>query len=107
MLLSKVHEGTGSVFFSYARMYLAVPIVLMLMVSFISINQKRWLYVFISAALVFCIVNTTTLKQQIRKCLTEDHVVSVLKTELVNSECSKLLSISKQNTIELIVILNH
>jgi hypothetical protein len=88
-------------------MYLAVPIVLLLMLSFISINQKKWMYISIIVAVVFTGVNLTSYNQSIDKNMNENHVVTVLKSEAVYEECSKLLSISEKHSIELIVINNH
>ncbi|PKP24135.1 MAG: hypothetical protein CVU06_05270 [Bacteroidetes bacterium HGW-Bacteroidetes-22] len=107
LLLSKVHDGTDSVFFSYARMYLAVPILFMLMLSFIRFENKNWIYCSLIASLVFVSINITTSKEAIEKNMTNKHVITVLRNDLLYKECSDLQTISENNNIDLIIIVNH
>jgi len=107
LLITKVHDGSDSVFFSYARMYLAVPIVLLLMLSFLTINNRKWMYFTLIVSVIFTSINLTTSKQVIDFNLKKNHVITILKNELAFKECSKLFTISKKENIELIVISNH
>ncbi|HAQ65922.1 MAG TPA: hypothetical protein DCR43_08750 [Bacteroidales bacterium] len=107
LLLSKVHDGSDSVFFSYARMYLAVPVLLMLMLSFIRIQDQKWMYGFIIMSIVFFGINIATSKEAIEKNMKNKHVIIVLPTDLLQKECSELQKISDNNNVNLIVIVNH
>jgi hypothetical protein len=107
LLISKVHDGTDSIFFSYSRMYLSVPIILLLILSFWSINKRKWMVVLILISVIYTGINVATSKQAIEKNMKKNHVVTTLKSELAYKECSELLSISQKNNIELIVIINH
>lgn len=107
LLVIKVHNGTNSIFFSYSRMYLSVPILLLLMFSFLNIKDKRWLPVFLVVSIVFIGIKVLNSKSTIEQNLNKYHVVTVLKTDLVYKKCSELAAISMENNIDLIVIVDH
>ena len=107
LLISKVHDGTDSIFFSYSRMYLSVPIVLLLTLSFWPINQRKWMFIFILISVIYTGINVVNSRQSIEKNMEKEHLVTTLKTNEVYKECSELLSISQKNNVELIIIVNH
>jgi len=88
-------------------MYLAVPILFMLMLSFIRFENKNWIYCSLIASLVFVSINITTSKEAIEKNMTNKHVITVLRNDLLYKECSDLQTISENNNIDLIIIVNH
>lgn len=107
LFFSKVHDGTTSIFFSYSRMYLAVPIVLLLLISFIKIKQKSWMYFSIIGALFSSSLNIFTPIQIIEKNLKKEIPVMAEENKKVFQECAELNTYSKQNNVELIIIVNH
>ncbi len=107
LLLSKVHDGSDSVFFSYARMYLAVPVLFMLMVSFIRFQDRKWMYGFVLLSFFFFGFNVATSKEAVEKNMKNKHVIIVLPTDLLQKECSALQEISDNNGVNLIVIVYH
>lgn len=104
---SKIHDGTTSVFYSHARMYLAIPVLLALSISFLSIGKNIFVYVFLFFVPVFFtfkIINTQT---SIEKNMRNNHVVTVIKNKELIGECRRISTISSRNNIELIIIINH
>ncbi len=104
---SKVHDGTTSVFFSYARMYLAVPVFLALIVSFFKINKTFWTYGFLLTVIVFYSFKIKNTPQAIAAGLKKNHVIAIIKNKELLAECRKISAVSIGNKIELIIINNH
>ncbi len=107
LLVSKVHDGTDSVFFSYSRMYLAVPIIVLLFVSWIEFKNRKWAYLFTIIAVFFLSIKISNAKAFIEKNMNKNHVVSTINIKKLYKECAGLFSIATGNNIDLIIIVDH
>lgn len=104
---SKVHEGIASVFFSNERMYLAVPVLLALSISFITIKRPLIVYgwlVFTAGFFVFKLIKTP---DTLNRNLKTHHFVTVIKNSDLIQECKTISAVSAQNNIELIIVNGH
>lgn len=108
LFVSKIHEGNDSIFFSYSRMYLAVPLLLLFLLSRCSLKiNKTPLYVFSFLAGLVSIYNVA-IAQEIRgQHLAKYGVVNTLKLHNTKNQCADLDVFSRFNNVELIIIANH
>lgn len=104
---SKVHDGTNSIFFSFARMYIAIPILLAISFSFLRLKKGKLSYLFIFLSLIFVLHKVLKTNQSIDRNLNNNHVVSVIKTERLYEECKQISDISFNYKIDLIIINKH
>lgn len=105
--VSKVHDGVDSIFFSYSRMFLAVPILFVLLVSFITIRSKA-IVTFVLCLMVVFFWKKVEIVDQMEKNITEQgYVVSALKTNYLYNECAEIKQISLLHKIDLIIINDH
>ena len=107
LITSKIHDGTNSVFFPLTRMYLAIPLLLAFLVSFLQSNKEKLVYIFLSISFVFLIVKISNINPSIDRNLNKNHVVAVIETEKLLQECQQVSEISNQNKIDLIIINDH
>ena len=106
----KVHQGTHSIFFHYSRMFLAIPILLSLGLSFIHIKNKLVLVIgVLSMSGYFFISHIPALEVAIESNEAYDKLNPVvsLKTSRLENDCSNLNTICKRHKIELVVFSQH
>lgn len=104
---SKIHDGTTSVFFHHARMYLSVPLLLALSISFLEIKRKLFFYIFLLTVPFFYVKKIIDTPEIIKHNLHKNHVVSIKKTNEVLSECKQISELSATYNIQLVVINDH
>jgi len=107
LFISKVNDGTNSIFFSFARMYLAIPVLLAFTISLFNLKERKWIYAFVPIAIIFFIFKVLAMEQSIDKNLNKNHVISVIETKKLYKECEEISDISLNNNIELIIICQH
>jgi hypothetical protein len=107
--ISKVHDGTNSIFFSYSRMYLSIPLLFCLFLIFIKFPNKKYFYFFPSLALLFMSFNLIELNDSISEKVDvkNDHIVGVVKIEVLENICSDLKDVAEKYDVDLILISNH
>lgn len=105
--VSKVHEGSHSVFFSSARMFLALPVLLAFFISFTGIKSKMFSAIFIAAAMYFLTVKVINTGPSVIDTMSKDHIIAVEKTDVIQNECKEIFDMALANDIDLIVISNH
>ncbi len=105
--LSKVHDASNSIFFSPARMYLALP--LLIGTCAVVLKEFRLKYILLAIPFILFGYNLFHLKSTISKRtnLQKNHVVSIAKVEDVEVRCSNLQKVSAHHNVKLIVIVNH
>jgi hypothetical protein len=107
--INKVHDGVNSIFFSYSRMYLSIPLLLAVSISFFSkITKIKYIYFFFLIPPFCFFYNLSILQKRINSNVdrNKNHVVSVVKTSLLINECTKLKNLCAKYRIQLIVISN-
>ncbi|MGE3826024.1 MAG: hypothetical protein AB7G44_17505, partial [Bacteroidia bacterium] len=104
---SKVHEGFASVFFSNERMYLAVPVMLALSISFITVKRQMILYSWVAITACFFVFKLIKTPDTINRNLKNHHFVTVIKNSELIDECKKISAISLQNKVDLIIVNGH
>lgn len=107
--LEKIHDGTDSVFFSYSRMFLSVPIAIVFFIPVLKL-RLNWipvLVVFIS--ILFLVAKISFLPSAVKRNVdkTMNHIVAMDPIEYVMSVCQKINYYSKQNKTELVVVSGH
>lgn len=104
LFISKIYHGTSSVFFSYSRMFLAIPILIIIMTSFIRIKNTKYIFLFIMMSLSILTYKVYGTKKEVEKCINNsNHGVCVSNTKHISYECKELYDISKSHNINLII----
>jgi len=106
---NKIYDGTNSVFFSYSRMFLAIPLLIAYFVPFIQIKRNSFSILFFLVSICFFIFKQSNLEASIKKNLGPDkeNVIMVTDIRNVKSECQRIGELSKKYHIDLIVVVNY
>ncbi len=108
--INKVHDGTESIFFSYSRMYLSLPVLLGLSLSFladIQYSNKFYLYLILPCVCFICQLNFLNAKIETQVNPSKNHIVSVIEVSKLMYECNNLKNICTKYHIQLVIISNH
>jgi hypothetical protein len=107
--INKTHDGTESVFFSNARMYLALPLLLALAVSFFDEIKSRYFNFTLLIPAFSFIYQLNILEQAVHKNIDPslNHIVSVAKVEDLQKECSDIQKLSERHHVQLIIVSSH
>jgi hypothetical protein len=107
--IPKVHDGYDSVFFSWSRMYLALPVAICLCIALTEIKSK-WVAIGCTvAAISSCTLNALAIEGSIANATSKDknHIVEVIKIDQLKSECKLIASLAKKHNVDLIVLNSH
>lgn len=104
---SKIHDGSDSIFFPLSRMYLAFPILLLFIISFIKLNSRLFLILSTFIAVGFTSFNLSQLQYKSNKALHDEGIFRILTYNDLKSKCELLQQISKENKVDLILISRH
>ena len=104
---SKIQDGSLSIFFPHARMYLAIPVTLSFMIML-----TRWKYsvatgLILAITIVLAVVKPLQLSEVIQKHTSMQSHVSILKTDELNKLCEQLGEAASSHDVGLIIIHNH
>ena len=108
--VNKVHDGNNSIFFSITRMYLSIPILICISLSFLdNLIYSRLLYVYLIIPCAYFTYGIKNLDKTIDKDVSPkiNHVVAIMEVKRLYKECNYLKTISDKYNIQLIVISNH
>ena len=105
--ISKVHDGGPSAFLSLSRMYLGIPVLFAIGISFLDFRPKYWQLVFLVLPALLTFRKTRDEKSGIDREILENNVLSILEVTRLTDECKNLDKLSKENGVDLIVISNH
>ncbi len=106
--LNKIQDGTGSVFFSYSRMFLAFPVFIAFFIAIIKVKNDWIAISFLIIPILFFEIKSSILVSSIDKNVyTMNHVIAVEKVPYLLDECEKIKSVSDKYNVNLIVISNH
>jgi hypothetical protein len=103
----KVTDGKDSIFFSFSRMYLGLPLLLGMVLYFAGLANKNALVIAISlAALVALGVKLNNLSQKTEELIykPKTHVVEVKKVDAYKAECKTIDSVAKLYNAGLILV---
>ncbi|MGB1039767.1 MAG: hypothetical protein ACPGVD_02755 [Flavobacteriales bacterium] len=105
----KVHDGFDSVFFSKSRMYLGLPILIAISLSFVPKINRKFLFLFLLLPITLFTYKLTVLEESILDNVdfTRPHIVSVSSIPAIHSTCTELNQLSKKHGVELIIIRNY
>lgn len=107
LTMSKVFDGTDSVFYSYSRAFLGLPLVLALLVSRFNIKGAA-IYPYLPMVMVaFLAYKAYLFPTTITKDKKSDSVVNVADIEVFLSDSHKLGQLCKEKNVELVVVNNH
>lgn len=107
MSMSKIHDGTDSVFFHVSRMYLALPVVLAFLISNIEIKWRKNNLLFVIIPISFLTYKSVNLIDSIEANMNKPHILAVGESKDLIKECKKINDFSNKNNIGLIIFLNH
>lgn len=105
--VSKIHDGTGSVFFSYSRMFLSVPVILVFLLSFLNFNRGYVGYILVFIPFIFLGVKAVNAPEAISENLNKDTRISTWEVENLNGHCHKIDRIADRNNVELVILHSH
>ena len=105
--ISKVHDGGPSAFFPLSRMYLGIPVLFAISISFLDFRPKYWQLALLVLPALLTFTKIRNEKSGIEREIMENNVLSILKVSQLTDECKNLDKIAKQNNTDLIVISNH
>lgn len=106
--ISKVHDGTNRIFYSYSRMYLAVPVLLGVSLSFFNVKNIKFFFVYLILPIVFLICQINSLNSAIALALSpsNDDKVALATIDAFSDKCDHILDICKKYKVDLIIIVN-
>jgi len=108
LFTSKVLDGSESIFFSFSRMYLALPVIIGVLVSFINIRRTKLLYLLLLLSFASLTYKITVTKKQTLNCINNTHhVVGIASVNDILNKCKELDYLSRKLNIELIIVSNH
>jgi hypothetical protein len=105
---NKVHDGYPTVFYSWGRMFMAIPLLLALFLSqihFPKLPVKKSAFLMLIPVLFFC-VKCATLPKIVHRELVEktEHNMYVSEISSLQTLCDKIVSVSEQNQVDLIIV---
>jgi hypothetical protein len=107
--INKVHDGTPSIFYSYARMYLAIPVLFAVSLSFLKPSNSKLFYIYLLLPFVYLTYQVSQLNSVIEESLlpSNDDKVAVATVDKFTDECNHLQDICTAHKIDLVIIVNH
>ncbi|MES2514972.1 MAG: hypothetical protein V4580_12545 [Bacteroidota bacterium] len=108
--ITKVHDGTDSIFFSCSRMYLSLPLLVAVALFFYSktLNSKI-VYALVLVSMFYFTYHVSTIEKTIQKNVDQkkNHVIAVSEVQKILSDCRYLTAISKKHKAQLLLISSH
>jgi hypothetical protein len=108
--VSKVHDGMGTIFYSYSRMYLAVPVALAFVLALLpGITNSRYIYLYLFLPVFFFGYQLNQLDEKIVSSVDPLEYKKVVATETkkVIEACTALKAVCDTHKVELVVIVYH
>jgi len=105
--LSKVHDGGPSAFFSLSRMYLGIPVLLALAVSFFPIRTAKWQIFILLHPVLLVVLKVQNTRDYIGGELKENGTFKITTVPKLRKRCDDLNRLAQQLDVELIVIGDH
>lgn len=108
--VNKIHDGAASVYFSYSRMYLALPVLLAFSISlFSSATSSGYFYLCLVFPVSFFGYQVSILDNKIAATADPNvfNMVTVAETDKIIAECNALQTVCKEHQVELIVVAGH
>ncbi len=104
--INKVYDATGSIFYSYSRMYLAIPVLLCVVVSFFTGLKSRIVYFYLLIPLFYFYYHVIRLDNYIESNTnsTNVNIVGVYKVDQLKKECDQINRVCKKYDINLVLI---
>ena len=105
--INKVNDSTNSIFFSISRMYLSLPILIAVCLTFINKLKPNYYYIIIPFLLLW--YNAAHIDSVINDKFGPNikHIVSVAKVDSVLELCKNINRLCSINDIDLVVVVRH
>ncbi|MEO5642050.1 MAG: hypothetical protein ABIQ40_10150 [Bacteroidia bacterium] len=108
--INKVHDGQDSVYFSYSRMYLAIPVMLAFIVAwFNDIKNNNYFYLYLLIPLACLSYQAISMEKTIQHA-TDPLVykgVTAVNVDSVYIRCNELNAVCVENKINLVLVIDH
>ena len=107
--LNKVHDASDSIFFSYSRMYLALPVLFAVWASFLPDRLSRNIILLMLVPFAFTLQKITLFRSTVDTELKRVHhiPVRVERMKTIETECANLARLCDEYSIDLIIVSNH
>lgn len=108
--VNKIYDGDGTLFLPYSRMFLAVPLAIVLFVPFMKTDPwKPVLITTVVIASVFFIYKVNVLEDTISdRTIEASHgILTVGKVTDIKDKCGRLNGLCKEHGVDLILIADH
>lgn len=108
--INKVYDSDGSVFLPFVRMYLAVPIMIILFVSFIKMEKWKVPLLLIVCVSFFSFINRQiTMDDAVKRTqiVTKPRVLSTMTVSDMEHDCEQMEELCKKFNVDLIIISHH
>lgn len=108
----KVHDGFDHVLLPVSRMFLAIPLLYGIFISWITenINKNRWVWILIIIMpdIVFFIHKTSITERRVRSALrNEDYgYLAIISVDTLKHDCFELNELAKKNQADIIIFLS-
>lgn len=108
---NKVHDGYPTVFYSWGRMFMAIPVLLALFsaqLHFPKLSNRVAIFLLL-IPISFFIIKCSTVSSVVHREVVEktEHNMYVSKISDLQTLCDTIAAVSKQNQVELIVVGSH
>jgi hypothetical protein len=107
--IQKIYEGDETVFFHYSRMFLALPLVIGLFISFLKIErQKLVIWITLFSAFSFFVYKTMLLEESVSetKKTAQYPVITSVEVSQIENDCNAINIVCKENNVNLVMIVN-
>lgn len=105
--LNKIHDGEATIFYSFSRMFLAVPVLMALFVSRIRLHEKAVRYT-VAAVLVGCtllsVVRYASLPARINDYTTTRGRVNAVSVQELRDDCLSIKDATERYGADLVVL---
>jgi len=105
--LNKIDNGVNSIFFSYSRMYLGLPVLIAFCLSLFKTNSKLLIIYFI-IPLLFVSIKIANLQSSIIRNVNPNkyHAIAVAKVANVISTCKTINSVCINNNVDIVIVVD-
>lgn len=102
---NQIFIGTESIFYSYSRMYLAVPVMISLFIPFLEIPFRRYGFLLLMIVVGLFIARCQDIKPAYNRVLAPgiNHIVSVARPEVFRIKCEQVRDLARKCNITLVV----
>jgi hypothetical protein len=105
--INKIYDGDETIFYHYSRMFLALPLILALFITFIKIEKQKLVTgIIVIAAFSFFSFKTQVLEESISKGIqqAQNGLITTAQVGEIVSSCDAINVVCKQQEVDLVMI---